>query len=228
MRLPEGVLRTGEDIPRAILLNKAVNECRTPNSEHQDGATMAQWKTLSKKIILQGNQFLTVENHVVELPDGRIIPDWQWIITPDFVNIIAMTDDEQFLFFRQTKYAVQGVSLAPVGGYMEPGEEPLNAAKRELLEETGYEAAQWTPLGSFPVDANRGAGVGHFFMAQGARRIAEPNSDDLEEQHLLRLSRDQLENAIAHSDFKVLPWITGVLLALQFLSMGDDRPSDNG
>ena len=90
---------------------------------------MVQWKTLSKKVILQGNRFLTVENHTVELPDGRIILDWQWIITPDFVNVVAITEDERFLCFRQTKYAVQGTSLAPVGGYMEPGEDPLKAAK---------------------------------------------------------------------------------------------------
>ncbi|MCX6144180.1 MAG: NUDIX hydrolase [Ignavibacteriales bacterium] len=184
---------------------------------------MDQWKTISKKVILQGNRFLTVENHTVELPDGRIIPDWQWIITPDFVNVVAITENERFLCFRQTKYAVRGTSLAPVGGYMEPGEDPLQAAKRELLEETGYEAAAWTPLGSFSVDANRGAGVGHFFLARGARRIAEPKSDDLEEQELLLLSRKELEDAVAKSDFKVLPWVAGILLALQSLSTGNNR-----
>jgi ADP-ribose pyrophosphatase len=188
---------------------------------------MVQWKTLSKKVILQGNRFLTVEKHTVELPDGRIIPDWQWIITPDFVNIVAVTEDERFLCFRQTKYAVQGTSLAPVGGYMEPGEDPLKAAKRELLEETGYEAVAWKALGSFPVDANRGAGEGHFFLARGARRIAEPKSDDLEEQELLLLSRKELENAVAKSDFKVLPWIAGILLALDFLSRGNNRSLEN-
>ena len=188
---------------------------------------MVQWKTLSKKVILQGNRFLTVENHTVELPDGRIIPDWQWIITPDFVNVVAITEDERFLCFRQTKYAVQGTSLAPVGGYMEPGEEPLKAARRELLEETGYEAGTWTALGSFPVDANRGAGEGHFFLARGARRIAEPKSDDLEEQELLLLSRKELDDAVAKSDFKVLPWVAGVLLALDFLSRGNNRSLEN-
>jgi ADP-ribose pyrophosphatase len=189
---------------------------------------MLQWKTISKKVILQGNRFLKVENHAVELPDGRIIPDWPWIITPDFVNIIAITEDDRFLCFRQTKYAVQGTSLAPVGGYMEPGEEPLKAARRELLEETGYEAGTWTALGSFPVDANRGAGVGHFFLAQGAHYIAEPKSDDLEEQELLLLSHKELEDAIAKSDFKVLPWVAGILLALQFLSRGNNRSSGKG
>ncbi len=188
---------------------------------------MIQWKTLSKKIILQGSPFLTVESHTIELPNGRIIPDWQWIITPDFVNVVVITEDDKFLCFRQTKYAIQGTSLAPVGGYMESGENPLEAAKRELLEETGFEAGKWTALGSFPVDANRGAGVGHFFLAQGARRVAEPNSDDLEEQKLLFLSRKELEDAIAASDFKILPWAAGILLALHFLEKGNELLPEN-
>jgi ADP-ribose pyrophosphatase len=194
-------------------------ECSLQNK----GTTMIQWKTLSKKVILQGNRFLTVENHTVGLPDGRIIPDWQWIITPDFVNVVAITLDGQFLCFRQTKYAIQGTSLAPVGGYIESGEHPLTAAKRELLEETGYEASSWTALGSFPVDANRGAGVGHFFLAQGARRVAEPKSDDLEEQELLLVSRKELDDAIATSEFKILPWAAGILLALHFLEKGNEQ-----
>ena len=197
-------------------------------SDTSDGLTNTKPKGFRwYQVVLQGNRFLTVENHTVELPDGRIIPDWQWIITPDFVNVVAITEDEQFLCFRQTKYAIQGTSLAPVGGYMESGEDPLDAAKRELLEETGYEAGTWTALGSFPVDANRGAGVGHFFLAQGACRVAEPKSDDLEEQKLLLLSRKEIEDAIAASDFKILPWAAGILLALQFLEKGNERSHEN-
>lgn len=189
---------------------------------------MIQWKTLSKRVILRGNRFLTVENHTVELPNGRIIPDWPWIITPDFVNVVAITQDEKFLCFRQTKYAIQGTSLAPVGGYIESGEKPLSAARRELIEETGYEAEEWTALGSFPVDANRGAGVGHFFLARGARRRNDPKNDDLEEQELLLLSLREVEDAIATADFKVLPWAMGILLALHFLSTGNNRSLLNG
>lgn len=92
----------------------------------------------------------------MELPTGQIIDDWQWIITPDFINVVLITEAGEFVCFRQTKYAVDGVSLAIVGGYLEEGEDPLDAAKREVLEETGYSAPNWTPLGSYAVDGNRG------------------------------------------------------------------------
>jgi len=122
-----------------------------------------------------------------------------------------------FLVFRQTKYGVAGPSLAPVGGYIEPGEDPLAAAQRELLEETGYESPQWTPLGAYVVDGNRGAGEAHLFLAQNAVRVTRPNAVDLEEQILLHLTCAEVETALAAGKFKVLAWPTVIALALLHL-----------
>ncbi|MCA9975100.1 MAG: hypothetical protein KC413_05095, partial [Anaerolineales bacterium] len=82
---------------------------------------MQPWKTLSRETILDYSKFLTVEQHAVELPDGQVIVDWPWVVTPDYVNVVAVTEDGRFLLFRQTKYAVIGTTLATVGGYLEPG-----------------------------------------------------------------------------------------------------------
>ena len=77
---------------------------------------------------------------MIQLPSGEIIEDWPWVINPDAVIVLAKGIDGKYLCFRQTKYAVEGTSLAPVGGMVGPNEVPLIAAKRELLEETGYKA----------------------------------------------------------------------------------------
>lgn len=178
---------------------------------------MKPWKTLSKKTILKTNKFLTVENHVVELPDGKIISDWQTIITPDFISVVVLTKQNKFLLIRQKKYAVKDISLAPIGGYIEPGEAPIDAAKRELLEETGYAAEEWISLGDYVIDSNRGCGNANFFLATKAEKISEPNNDDLEEQEILLLTRKELEKAISNNDFKVVPWLTNILLSLRYL-----------
>jgi ADP-ribose pyrophosphatase len=180
---------------------------------------MKPWKTSARRKVLEQGRFLTVELHTVQLPDGRVIADWPWIITPDFVTVLAETEEGRLLCFRQTKYAVGGVSLAPVGGYIEPGEEPATAAKRELLEETGYTAAEWIPLGTYAVDANRGVGHAHLFLARQARPTAPRGEGDLEEQELLLLSRQDLSSALANGEFKVLPWATLVALGLLRLSL---------
>jgi ADP-ribose pyrophosphatase len=177
---------------------------------------MESWKTLSRKTVLDKGKYLRVEDHTIELPDGRIIEEWPWIITPDFASIIAVTAEGEYLIFRQNKYSIDGSSLAPAGGYIEPGEDPLAAAKRELLEETGYVAGHWIPLGSYPVDGNRGAGTAHLFLAKDARKEAALDADDLEEQELLLLSRSEIEQVLKAGEFKLLPWMGIVALALQY------------
>lgn len=176
---------------------------------------MKPWKTKSRQLILDQRPWLLVENHTVELPDGRRIPDWPWIITPDYVNVVAVTEDEHFLCFRQVKYGVEGITLGIVGGFVEEGEEPIQAARRELLEETGYESTDWTSLGSYRVDPNRGVATGHLYLARQARYVTPRNADDLEEQEIILLARAEMETALAGGEFKVLSWAAAVALALR-------------
>ena len=178
---------------------------------------MRPWKTLSRHIILNHGKYLTIESHEVELPDGRAIPDWPWIVTPDYVNVAAVTEAGEFLCLRQTKYAVEGESLAVVGGYIEVGEKPLAAAQRELLEEAGYASPWWIALGRYAVDGNRGAGTAHLFLARGANKVRNAIADDLEEQELLLLTRPEMESALARGEFKVLAWAAVIALALQHM-----------
>jgi len=176
------------------------------------------WKTISRKTILKHSKFLTVESHAIKLPDGKIIPDWPWLIIPSAAIVLAVTDDKKFLCFRQTKYAVKGTSLAPVGGMLEPNETPLDAAKRELLEEMGFETSDWIDLGSYILDPNRGIATMYLFLALNVKQVAKPNSDDLEDQELLFLSQNEIENALKTGEFKILAWSAVVAMSLNYLN----------
>jgi ADP-ribose pyrophosphatase len=181
---------------------------------------MQPWTTVKREIAFHHSKWLTVENHTIQLPDGKTLHEWPWIITPDFVNVMAITEQGRFLLFRQTKYAVEGVVLAPVGGYLEPNEDPLQAARRELLEETGYDAEDWMSLGTYAVDGNHGVATAHFFLARNARKVKEPASDDLEEQELVELSREDVLLEVSKRNFKVMSWMASVALALLVTGKG--------
>jgi ADP-ribose pyrophosphatase len=183
--------------------------------------SMRAWETVARETVLDRSPWLVVENHSVRLPNGEVIPDWAWVVTPDFVIVAAVTEDDRFLSFRQTKYAIAGETLAAVGGYIEPGEEPLAAAKRELREETGYESPDWIELGTYAVDANRGVGSGHFFLARDARFVGNAEADDLEDQELFLLTRAQIEQSLRRGEFKVMAWAAALALALLRIDLDD-------
>jgi ADP-ribose pyrophosphatase len=182
---------------------------------------MQPWQTLARRRVLQAGdgRFLSVEYHTVQLPGGRVIDEWPWLDTPSFVNVVAETEDGRFLCFRQSKYAAEGITFAIPGGYLEANEEPLAAIQRELREETGYVADEWTFLGRYAVDGNRGNGYAHLYLARGARYMQPIDADDLEEQELLLLTHEELGAALAAGEFKVLPWAANVALALMRLAV---------
>ncbi len=185
--------------------------------------TLAPWKTLARRPLCRVNRFLAVEIHDLELPGGRRISDWPWLVMPDYANVLARTPEGRFLCFRQRKYAVDGISLAPPGGFLEPKEDPLAGVQRELREETGYEAPEWHPVGRSVVDANRGAGTAHLFVALEAVPRQAAQADDLEEQELLLLTRPELEQALDRGEFKVLAWAAAVAMGLRFLDRRGHR-----
>ncbi len=178
---------------------------------------METWQCQARQKVLDHSTFLSVENHTVQLPSGEIISDWPIVITPDYVDVLVQDLAGKFIVFHQYKYAVGGQTMAPIGGYLAPGEDPLVGAKRELLEETGYISDQWVKLGEYLVDANRGVGTAHLYLALSARQVQPREADDLEEQRLLVLDRQALEESVENGKFKVLAWTTVVLLGLRYI-----------
>lgn len=172
------------------------------------------WQTLERKTVLDRRPWLEVEDRTVALPDGRVIENWSWVQTPDYVVIVAQIAGQKYLCLRQAKYGVDGLTLAFPGGLVEPGESPLAAAHRELREETGYEASEWEELGHYRVDPNRGCGTGHFFLARDARQVTAATEDDLEDQELRLLDLAEIKTALRRNDFKALSWAMAAALLL--------------
>jgi hypothetical protein len=85
------------------------------------------------------------------------------------------------------------------------------------MEEAGGKTKDWTKLGDFRVEPNRGVAMCHLFLARGVKVVAKPSGDDLEEQRVVMLSRTEVEKSLNNGEFKVVAWAALVLLALRQL-----------
>lgn len=97
--------------------------------------------TLQARTIYAG-RIIRLEVHTVRLPDGKT-GERELIFHPGAVAILALTTDERMIFVRQYRKALERQTWEIPAGKLEPGEDPLSAAQRELLEETGYTAKHW-------------------------------------------------------------------------------------
>ena len=92
---------------------------------------------------------------------------------PDWVNVIALTESGEVVTVEQHRFGTREVTVEVPGGMVDPGEEPIEAARRELLEETGFASDRWTSLGSVAPNPAFLTNRCHHFLAEGAVRLDE-------------------------------------------------------
>ena len=147
----------------------------------KDNCKSRLWQTLSTRQVFEAHPWIGVYQDEVRLPSGRVVDDFYRVSLPMFVMIYAQHDNKTVLFEKKYEHAIQKVCYALPAGCIDEGEAPINAAKRELLEETGYMADKWIFVGSFYMDSNRGCGKAYFYKAYNLQKVQDPLEDDMEE-----------------------------------------------
>jgi 8-oxo-dGTP pyrophosphatase MutT (NUDIX family) len=150
---------------------------------------MKPWRILRRELLVD-RRWLRVFQEQAQLPNGHTIDDFHLIETPPWVAVVALTDAREVLFVDQYRRGLDGVSRELPAGVIEPGEAPLEAARRELLEETGHVASEWLPLATVAPEPSRSTARAHLFVARGAHRVAGQRLDDSEDVsvHLVPLA----------------------------------------
>ena len=141
---------------------------------------------------LQDCRVFQVSRTLAQSPRTGLSHEFYRIDSTDWVNVVPLTADGEIVMVKQFRHGSRTVTLEIPGGMVDPGEDPATAAARELLEETGYRAAEVVPLGSVnPNPALFGNRV-HTFLAPGCERVAEIQNEGAEETHVALVPRDGL------------------------------------
>ncbi len=122
--------------------------------------------------------------------------------TPAWCNVVARTPEGAFVLVRQFRFGTASVTTEIPGGMVDPGEAPLAAARRELLEETGFASEHWRELGTVEPNPAFQDNLLHMFLAEDARKIAEPNLDEGEDIQIVSWSEQQVLSGIARGEIR--------------------------
>lgn len=162
---------------------------------------MEKWKTIDSEY-LHRRPWLTVRKDRVQLPDGRIHDEYYVLEYPSWINVLAVTKDKRYVMVRQYRHGLGEIFTELVAGVVEQSEEPLAAAQRELMEETGYGNGRWRL--NMVISANPGASnnLTYCYIAEDVELVGEQHLDATEDIEVKVVDEAELRRMLEADEIK--------------------------
>jgi len=162
---------------------------------------MEKWTTLKEEAKLKAKIFSYVQIERQSPLSGKK-GLFDRLDCNDWVNIIARKEDGTFVFVRQYRQGTDEITEEIPGGAIDKGEDPLIAAKRELVEETGYESDSWKRLGAIDPNPAILSNQCFVYFADNVKETGTQKFDDLEEIELTFFSYQEVMRKITEGEVK--------------------------
>jgi len=155
------------------------------------------WREIESRTLSTTRIFTLNAHRRVSEESGRE-GEFYVLDAPDWVNVVAVTDSGEIVLVEQFRHGTQSVTLEIPGGVIDGDDaSPEGAARRELLEETGYVSDDWRLLGVVAPNPAFLSNRCFMFLATGSRRESEPRPDGLEEISVVVASEERVRDLIA-------------------------------
>ncbi len=177
------------------------------------------WQILSSEYLYKETWF-TIRKDVCKTSDGKIIDPYYVYEFPTWVTALAITEDGNVVLVKQYRHGIQQTILEVPGGCVDDTDKDYEAAaRRELLEETGYEFDSMDYLGKISPNPSTNDNWMHMFLARGGRKVQELSLDHNEDIEVVIVSLDELKDLVRKNEIKQALHVTTILYAL--MKMGE-------
>lgn len=190
-----------------------------------------KWERVSVEHIVQ-DQWMDFRRCTYRFPDGSLFEPFYNYSRRDYVVVVAIDRDGKFICVKQFRHGIDKVTTEfPAGGMeREDGreyragaddiiyEDSLKAAKRELLEETGYVSDEWEHLLTIPSNATIADNYAYIYTARNCRKVTGQKLDDTEFLNVILVDEVELGRMIKSGDFQQAMHVMAWLLTKQALS----------
>ncbi|MEB3273405.1 MAG: NUDIX hydrolase [Prochlorothrix sp.] len=174
--------------------------------------------TLGQRLHYQGRKFNYEVSHL-RLPNGAE-GEWECIRHPGGALAIPVTAEGQLVLVKQYRFPAQGWLLEFPAGTVEVGESPAVTIQREIQEETGYRAQNWTNLGQFYLAPGYSDEIIYAFLAQGLEKLETPPAQDEDEDiETVLMTPGEFETAVRAGEPIDAKSVTSYFLAQPHLSV---------
>jgi len=198
--------------------------CRkTSKTDRNKADENLAWEEISTEHIVQ-DQWIDFRKSTYRYPDGRVFEPFYSYSRRDYVVIVASDTDGNYICVRQFRQGIKEVTTEfPAGGVerddgreygtTKASEETLEAAKRELMEETGYASDEWEHLLTIPSNATIADNYATVYRAKNCRLEGKQNLDETEVLQIYKYTEDEIESMISEGEFQQAVHVMAWLLA---------------
>ena len=194
-----------------------------PGNRSRGPAWVGRWERLDSEWVFRSG-FVSFRRDRCRLPDGRLSPDMYYMELRNFAMTVALTREGEVILSREYKHGAGDVAYTLPAGFIEAGEAPVDAARRELREETGHDGEAFEELGSYLVFPSFSGARGYFFLAREVRRVTEPNPDEFEEIEVVTVPIEELRQDLSAAAPRYVTDVnTALVLQLALARLGGGR-----
>ncbi len=177
-----------------------------------------KWEVLSSEYVVE-SPWYRLRRDACRLPDGSLVESYYVREHAGFSVIFAITAERHVVFTRQYKHGIADFVLELPSGMREPGEDPLDCARRELEEETGYIAPHFTLIASFAMDPTSSTGQMHLYLARDATAQGTASQDATEDIETVLLPLDSVLAQIRERRVRAQSQVASIYTALDHLGI---------